>query len=344
MVNRYDRQTRFHPIGIKGQERLRSAHVLLVGCGALGTPMADTLVRAGVGKLTIIDRDYVERHNLQRQQLFTEEDAEQKVSKARAAARQLEKVNKDVELDVYVRDFQAEDAKNFVPGVDLLLDGTDNFEVRLLLNDAAYRYGIPWIYGGVIGSYGLSLTFTLGEGPCLRCLSPYLSLDETCDTDGVIAPASQMVAAMQSAEALKILSGSQSHVSHHLRSFDLWENETTSVDVMRLKSDECPTCGVTPSYPALQTKDEQGKQIRVLCGGDTVHVRPRERQEVQLDKLQSVQDPSLSFFRLHEDAATFDYDGCRIVLFKDGRALLHGTDQSEHAEKVYEQVLALIPS
>ncbi|AXF56204.1 ThiF family adenylyltransferase [Salicibibacter kimchii] len=341
MVDRYDRQTRFEPLGTEGQDRIRSAHVLLIGCGALGTSIADTLVRAGIGKITIIDRDYVELHNLHRQQLFTEEDVEQKVAKARAAARYLRKVNADVEIDAYVRDFQAQEVAQFASKVDLIMDGSDNFEVRMLLNDAAYRYGVPWIYGGVVGSYGVSRSFMLDDGPCLRCLSPYLSLDETCDNDGVIAPAVQMVTAMQSAEALKIVSGNIPAVAERLRSFDLWENETSAINATRLKDDHCPTCGANPTYPAL-LGEKTGKQIRVLCGGDTVHVRPRERRDVQVEKLQNVNHSTVSAVRLHEDVATLDYEGCRVVLFKDGRALLHGIDEGERAEKVYEHVLALI--
>ncbi|SDJ01654.1 ThiF family adenylyltransferase [Natribacillus halophilus] len=339
MVSRYDRQTRFEPIGSEGQERIRQAHVLLVGCGALGTTIADTLVRAGVGKITIIDRDYVERHNLHRQRLFTEADADNKVAKAKAAARYLKEVNADVDIDVYVRDFQAEEAAKFVPKADLLMDGSDNFELRLLLNDAAYRYGVPWICGGVVGSYGLSRSFMLDEGPCLRCLSPYLSLDETCDSDGVIAPAVQMVTALQSAEALKIISGNESAVAERLRSFDLWTNETATIDVTRLQAEDCPTCGPHATYPSL-LNEAKGKQVRVLCGGDTVHVRPRERRTVSMEKLQTAAD--VSFVRMHEDVATLDYDGCRIVLFKDGRALLHGVDQTDKAEQVYERVLSFI--
>ncbi|QDI91360.1 thiamine biosynthesis protein MoeB [Salicibibacter halophilus] len=341
MVDRYDRQTRFEPLGSKGQDRIRAAHVLLVGCGALGTSIADTLVRAGIGKITIIDRDYVELHNLHRQQLFTEEDVKHKVAKAKAAARYLKSVNTDVEIKAHVLDFQPEEAARFVPGVDLIMDGSDNFEVRMLLNDAAYRYEVPWIYGGVVGSYGLSRSFMLDDGPCLRCLSPYLSLDETCDNDGVIAPAVQMVTAMQSAEAIKMISGNKSAVSERLRSFDLWENETTAINAERLKDAQCPTCGSNPTYPELVNK-EKGKQIRVLCGGDTVHVRPRERKDVQVEKLQNIQHSTLSSVRLHEDVATLNYEGCRVVLFKDGRALLHGIDEGDRAEKVYEHVLSLI--
>ncbi|QQK81367.1 ThiF family adenylyltransferase [Salicibibacter cibi] len=341
MVDRYDRQTRFEPLGTEGQDRIRTAHVLLVGCGALGTSIADTLVRAGIGKITIIDRDYVELHNLHRQRLFTEEDAQYKVAKAKAVARYLKKVNTDVEIDAYVLDFQVEEAAKFVPEVDLVMDGSDNFEVRMLVNDAAYRYGVPWIYGGVVGSYGLSRSFMLDDGPCLRCLSPYLSLDETCDNDGVIAPAVQMVTAMQSAEAIKIVSGNKEAVSERLRSFDLWKNETAAIDAGRLKDEHCPTCGPNPTYPAL-FGEKKGKQIRVLCGGDTVHVRPRERKEVQVEKLQNVKHSTLSSVRLHEDVATLNYEGCRVVLFKDGRALLHGIDEGDRAERVYEHVLALI--
>ncbi len=207
---RYDRQTRYPPIGTEGQERIAAGRVLICGCGALGSVIANTLARAGVGTLRIVDRDLVDLSNLQRQVLFDERDAREHVPKAIAAARRLGQINSSIKLDARVVDVNHRSIAELVEGIDLLLDGTDNFETRFLLNDAAHHFGIPWIYGGCIGAEGQCMTILPGVTPCFRCLvsePPPPGSTPTCDTAGIISPIVNVVAAIQSAEALKLLSG-----------------------------------------------------------------------------------------------------------------------------------------
>ena len=214
MENRYSRQTLFKPIGEEGQKRIRESKVLLIGCGALGTAISETLVRAGVGKLILADRDYVEPSNLQRQQLFTEQDAIDGTPKVVAAARQLTAIRSDVQIHTILDHIDGPLIEELVQDVDLILDATDNFETRLLMNDIAWKAGIPWIYGACVGSLSTIYPFVPGQSACFRCLLPVLpAVNETCDTVGIIAPAVQITAAHQSAEAEKWLSGHKKAMS-----------------------------------------------------------------------------------------------------------------------------------
>src|SRR5205085_967264 len=213
--DRYSRQRLFAPIGEAGQARLAGARVVIIGCGALGAMQAETLCRAGVGDLTLVDRDFVEESNLQRQVMFEEADARERLPKAVAAARRLSRVNSDVSLRPIVADVNFENVEEIIAGADLVMDGTDNFETRYLINDACVKAATPWIYGAAVGSYGLTMTVIPGETPCLRCVlaaMPEPGSGPTCDTAGVILPIIATVAAIQCAEAIKLLTGQREHL------------------------------------------------------------------------------------------------------------------------------------
>ena len=254
---RYSRQVLFKPIGPEGQREIEKKHVLIVGVGALGTHTSEMLARAGVRKLTIIDRDYVELSNLQRQHLFTEEDALKKWPKAEAAKARLNDINSEVEVEAVVGQADAVLLETLMDDVDLLMDGTDNFETRFLMNDLAQKYQVPYLFGSCVGSFGMAFTILPKVTPCLQCLIKRLPMQgQTCDTAGIIAPTVQMVTAHQGAEALKILSGDMEAVRKTYVSFDLWENENLSLKANALKDNGCLSCGEEREYPFLQAEHE----------------------------------------------------------------------------------------
>lgn len=337
MTGRYSRQELFSPIGTIGQQRLGQKHVLVVGAGALGTGSAESLVRAGVGTLTIIDRDYVEWSNLQRQQLYSEEDAKDRLPKAIAAQRRLAQINSDVKINALVMDVTTKEIHSLLSGVDLIMDATDNFDARLLLNDAAQKYGVPWIYGACVGSYGISYTIVPGLTPCLHCLMEQVPLHgPTCDTAGVISSAVQMVVAYQVTEALKLLVDDQASLRGKLVSFDLWTNEHSSIQVQSLKRVDCPSCGENASYPFLQQANHP--QTTILCGRDTVQIRPTvsaPRNVTQIAEhltrqgIETMANPYLLSCQI---------DGKRVVLFQDGRVLVHGTKDLIEAKSLYHRI------
>src|SRR5436309_2513150 len=226
-LERYSRQMRFYGIGEDGQRRLLESHVTLCGCGALGTVLANALVRAGVGHLRLVDRDFIETNNLQRQVLFDEQDVAQNLPKAEAAARKLGAINSGVHVEPIVTDIDRTNILELVEEADLILDGTDNFEIRYLINDAAVKLGKPWVYGGCIGSHGQTMTTLPGQTPCLRCLlpsGPGPGEGATCETAGVLGPTVNIVASYQAAEAFKILTGRREQINRELVYIDVWEN------------------------------------------------------------------------------------------------------------------------
>ncbi|MGG3918360.1 thiazole biosynthesis adenylyltransferase ThiF [Parageobacillus thermoglucosidasius] len=340
MNERYSRQELFAPIGEEGQQKIAKKHVLVIGAGALGTGNAEALVRAGVGKITIVDRDYVEWSNLQRQQLYSEADAKEHIPKAIAAKRRLEEVNSDVVIDAIVGDVTAQELEEFISErkPDLLIDATDNFDTRMIINDAAYKYHIPWIYGACVGSYGISYAFIPGKSPCFHCLLETVPAGGlTCDTAGIISPAVQMVVAYQVAEALKILVEDWSSLRNKLVSFDLWKNQHAAIRVDQVKKEDCPTCGAHPSYPYL-SYDQQTKTA-VLCGRNSVQIRPAGQRHYDLQELGELfakqglrvdANPYLVSVSLGEQ---------RLVVFQDGRALIHGTKDIQEAKTIYYRYL-----
>lgn len=335
-MERYSRQILFSPIGEKGQEQIRKKHILVVGAGALGTANAEMIARAGIGKLTIVDRDYVEWSNLQRQQLYIEEDAQNRIPKAVAAKLRLKKINSEVEVHSYVEDVTSVNIEELAEHVDLIIDATDNFETRLLINDVALKHEIPWIYGGVVGSYGLSFTIIPHETPCLHCLLKHIPFDGmTCDTVGVISPAVNMVASHQTTEALKLLVGDEENRRGKLVSFDLWKNQYSSIKMDRLKNNACPTCGTNPVYPYLSAEMET--KAAVLCGRDTVQIRPSETKQFSFAQVAERVKPLADAFLENPFLMSFTFGEHRIVLFKDGRALIHGTKDISEAKKIYHR-------
>lgn len=338
MSERYSRQELFSPIGREGQRRIAASHVLIVGAGALGTGAAESLVRAGVGKLTIVDRDYVEFSNLQRQQLYSEDDARARLPKAVAARNRLARINSEVSIHAEVMDVTAADLSAFPADPDLIIDATDNFDTRMLINDYAQKNGIPWIYGACVGSYGLTFTVIPGVTPCLNCLLGQVPVGgETCDTVGIIGPAVQMVVAYQTAEALKLLVGDWKSLRGKLTSFDLWSNQQAAIDVAGLRKEDCPSCGNRRTFPYLSAANHA--QTAVLCGRDTVQIRPPA--PVKRDLQQLGRTLAANGHRVEQNAflLTFHADGHRLVIFADGRVLVHGTKDISQAKKLYYRYL-----
>lgn len=331
---RYSRQILFEPIGEKGQKQLSEKHVLIIGLGTLGTQSAEALARAGVGKLTIVDRDYIEWSNLQRQHLYTEEDAKNRTPKAIAAAEKLQAINSEITIVSHILDVTPDDLATLVQGVDLILDATDNFDIRMMINDASQKYYLPWIYGSCVGSYGVSFTVIPNETPCLHCLLETIPVSSpTCDTSGIIQPAASQVVVYQTAEALKLLTGNTNALRNKFISFDVWTNQTVQMDVTKLKKVDCPSCGEKATYPFL-TYDTQMKAA-VLCGRDSVQIRPPQKQTRDLAQLTRQLGRTGGRIEVNEHLLSYTLDDQRMVIFKDGRALIHGTNDLDKAKTLY---------
>lgn len=338
MNERYSRQTLFSPVGEDGQKKLSSKHVLIIGVGALGTGNAENLVRAGVGKVTVVDRDYVEFSNLQRQQLYIESDAQDRIPKATAAQKRLQEINSDVEIQAHVLDVSVEELEQLVENVDLIIDGTDNFDTRLIINDIAQKNEIPWIYGACVGSYGLSYTIIPKETPCLHCLLQTVPMGgATCDTAGIISPAVQMVVSYQTTEALKLLIGATNALRQTLVSFDLWKNEHSTLNVQSVKNDECPSCGKDATYPFLSY--ENRTKTAVLCGRNTVQIRPAQSLQRDLEELKELLTARGGMVEKNPYLLSYEDGMHRIVFFKDGRLLIHGTNDVREAKAIYHRLL-----
>lgn len=337
MSDRYSRQQLFRPIGEKGQEMLKQKHVLIVGIGALGSASAEALARAGVGKLTLVDRDYVEWSNLQRQQLYTEQDAEEKLPKAIAAKNRLQAINSSIEVKGYVLDAFSEPFAELLKDVDVILDATDNFDVRYLINDLSQKYYIPWIYGSCVGSYGATYTIFPGKTPCLRCLQKVITnTGLTCDTIGIISPAVQITAAYQVAEVLKILVGDEEALRKTYLLFDVWKNQHYEIDVEKMQNEDCPSCGMHPTFPFLSYESQT--KLEVLCGRDAVQIRPATPLSYSLDELAHRLQ---NYGRIQRNPFLISclMENVRVVIFKDGRVMIHGIQEIEKAKSIYYRLL-----
>jgi len=358
-ARRYDRQIRLKQIGAVGQERLGAARALVIGCGALGCGVIDGLARAGVEQLTLIDRDIVEWTNLQRQSLYAESDAGEGVPKAIAAARRVAMINRRVRVDARVADFGAFLASELVPEHDVIIDGLDNFETRYLLNDASVRYGVPYIYGGAVATGGMRFTVLPipepGEGrpwtraqagPCLRCLFPEpppAGTSPTCDTVGVLGPIVATIAALQVAEAIKVLVGDFEALDRSILSLDLWSNELRRFDVSTARSESCPCCAER-CFDHLN--GERGLRLSALCGQAAVQVAPgipatspSLLQEVR-SRLSGLGEFALLPYLLRGSlTGELDTDGrpIELTLFPDGRALFRGSLTMERARGLYSR-------
>lgn len=337
MLDRYSRQTLFGPIGKEGQERLSTASVTIIGCGALGTVLANNLCRAGIGHLVIADRDYIELNNLQRQILFDEEDIARRLPKAVAAAEKLRRINSEVKIETLIEDINADGIESLVRATDLVLDATDNFETRYLINDVCVKYQRPWIYSGVIASYGVTMNILPGDTACLRCAFPEMPLPgttATCDTAGVLNGIVGAITGIASTEALKILLKSEK-VSRDMLWMDLWENTFDRIELPR--QPDCPTCG-QHQYEFL---DSLGGSSTSLCGRNAVQVRNNTvRRGTRIDfsalaeRLQPVGEVSYNEFLLR-----FIVDGYEITVFPDARAIIKGTDDEQIARSVYARYI-----
>jgi adenylyltransferase/sulfurtransferase len=339
-LERYSRQMRFPGIGKAGQQKLLASRVTLCGCGALGTVLANVLVRAGVGFVRIVDRDFVEPSNLQRQVLFDESDVANNLPKAEAAAVKLRQINSGVTVEPVVADIDRTNVEDLCRDADLILDGSDNFEVRYLINDVAVKLGKPWVYGGAVGSQGMSMTIIPGETPCLRCVfeaAPNPGDVGTCETAGVLAPTVNVVASVQAAEALKILSGNRDAISRELLILDVWENTTRRVKVAPLagRKGECPCCA-RRNFEWLD--GAHGTQTTTLCGRNAVQVSHRAGGRLDFEQLAGVLRASgpVSFnkfllkFQLEEKGDPYEF-----TVFPDGRAIIKGTSDPDRARTLY---------
>ncbi len=331
---KYSRQILFGPIGREGQGKLRRARVVIIGCGALGTAQANALVRAGVGRVRIVDRDFVEESNLQRQLLFDEADAAQNLPKAVAAERHLKAINADVEVEGVVSDIDYRNVEDLVRDFAVILDGTDNFETRYLLNDVSVKLGIPWIYGAVVASYATTLTILPGRTPCLACLFPKSpeGLHETCDTVGIIGPAVAWAAAFQTTEALKILLGREHELHASLLACDLWENRTHQVKPAR--DPDCRAC-VQHDFVFLQGT---GAIPTALCGRNAVQIRQSEPRALDLAALKERLE-RLAPVRANEYLLRCFLDPYELTVFPDGRAIVKGTQDVAVARGLYAKYI-----
>lgn len=333
MNERYSRQILFHDIGKAGQERLLNSRVLLVGCGALGAAHAEMLARAGVGKLRIVDRDFVEFTNLQRQTLFSEEDANERLPKAIAAKNRIAAINSEIEVEAIIADVNHSNVESLIDGCDLVIDGTDNFQVRYLLNDACVKHRKTWIYGAAVSSYGTTMTIIPGETPCLRCIfdeMPDAGSSPTCDTAGVIMPIIATVSAIQVSEALKILVGDLESLHGSLMQFDVWANDRQRI-ILGGPNTECKTCG----QRNFEFLDAGAPEFAaVLCGRDAVQIAPPKAVQLDLDALADRLKFSTAV-NVNEYLLRFSAGEHEMTVFRDGRAIIKGTDDPSVARSLY---------
>lgn len=338
-LDRYSRQVLFPGIGEEGQKRLLASRVTICGCGALGTVLASTLARAGVGFLRIVDRDFIETNNLQRQVLFDEQDIADNLPKAEAAARKLRRVNSSLEIEPIVTDIDCTNILSLIEGADLVLDGTDNFETRYLMNDAAVKTGTAWVYGGCIGSHGQSMTILPGETPCLRCViesTPPPGMTPTCETAGILGTIVNVIASIEATEALKILSGNRAAVNRRLIVIDLWDNTVRHLNIEGLREKvDCPTCRRN-QFDWLDGK--LGSHTTSLCGRNAVQITQRTSAALSFDalasKLSAVGKVEHNRFMLR-----FEVDGHLLTLFPDGRAIIKGTNDINTARSLYAKYI-----
>jgi molybdopterin/thiamine biosynthesis adenylyltransferase len=327
-LERYSRQIRFSGIGEAGQQQLLDARVAVVGCGALGSFQAGALARAGIGFLRIIDRDYVELSNLQRQWLFDQCDVEQGLPKAIAAARKIAAINSDVEVEPAVADLTPSNIDDLLGDVNLILDGTDNFETRYLINDYAVSRSLPWIYGAAVGSYGITMPVVPGITACLRCIypDPPGGAQPTCETAGVLGSITALIASLQVSEALKILCGVE--MSRKITTVDVWSSEVRQV-AQPSPDERCPACG-RREFPYLN--GERRSPVS-LCGRNAVQIHERSRPLDLADLAERL--APLGVVRANEFALRFETPPYLLTIFPDGRAIVKGTTDVGVARSLY---------
>ncbi len=338
--DRYSRQVLFAPIGAAGQARLASASAVLIGCGALGSVSASLLARAGVGRLRLVDRDFVEISNLQRQLLYDEEDVREMKPKAVAAAEKLARANGSIRIEPVVADVNPDTIVDLTRGHDLILDGTDNFETRFLINDVSVRHDIPWIYGACLGSYGLVMNILPGETACLTCLmesAPPPGSVPTCDTAGILNTTVALVSSLQCTEALKLLSGQRDLMSHDLLSVDLWTQTVTRLSVPKGGGRRrCETCdGMAFTYLS-----GRGSRSVSICGRNAVQITPETRQELSLADLAARLSPTIPVTATRF-LVRFEVDKLTVSVFPDARAIITGTKDPAVARSLYARYVGV---
>jgi adenylyltransferase/sulfurtransferase len=330
--SRYSRQSRFAPLGDEGQQRIRSSRVAIVGCGALGSVQAELLTRAGVGFIRLIDRDFVELSNLQRQFLFDESDARDALPKAAAAARRLAQINSDVRIEPAVADLTASNAEKYLSDVDLILDATDNFDTRYLINDVAVKHNVAWIYGAAVGSYGLKLAIVPTRTACFRCVypDPPDGVQPTCETAGVLGPVTATIASLQCADAIKYLSTGD--VTRALTTIDLWTGQIRQIDSPQ--RDPVCVCCARHRFEALAGSEKVSAR---LCGRDAVQIHDRNRP-LDLAAL-AAELRRAGEVRTNEYAVRLILDSYEMTIFHDGRAIIKGTTDPAVARSLYARYI-----
>jgi adenylyltransferase/sulfurtransferase len=338
LLNRYSRQILFNPIGKLGQERLINSRVVVVGVGALGSVVVNHLVRAGVGTIRIIDRDVVELSNLQRQTLFSEEDVINNLPKVIAAKKTLEKINSRVVIDSIIGDLNPDNAEDLLNGFDVIVDGTDNFFTRFLINDVAVKNRTPWVHGGAISSRGMFAVIIPGVTPCYRCLFPDVpfSASDTCDTVGVLSATTDIIGSFQAIEIIKLLVGAVPN--KNLEQLDIWSNEYMQMDISNGKIPECKTCGKN-IYEFLDKSSDKQLSYTSLCGRDTVQISSRSNTLIELEKLANRLKKSGEVLANTYLVQFSPNEKIKIVIFYDGRALIHGTNDTNEAKNYYAKYI-----
>jgi adenylyltransferase/sulfurtransferase len=335
--DRYSRQILFSGIGEEGQRKLLAARVLIVGCGALGSAHAEALSRAGVGRLLVVDRDFVEPSNLQRQTMFTESDAERRLPKAIAAGNHLRQINSEIQIEPHVIDVNYSNIEQLIDDCDLVIDGTDNFATRYLINDACVKHEKNWVYGAAVGSYGVTMTIRPHQTGCLRCVfedAPPAASAPTCDTTGVIMPIINIVSAVQVAEALKLIIGRVDELHGSLMQFDVWQNEWRKIRIGAPNSD-CPTCGLG-QFETLSPASAE--TAAVLCGRDAIQISPSQPTTINFsslaDRLRPAGDVKFNEYILRFKTGPFE-----LTVFQDARSIVRGTNEIATARSLYAKYI-----
>lgn len=335
MDERYSRQILFSEIGKVGQEKLLNSRVLIVGCGALGASHVEMLARAGVGRLRIVDRDFVEFTNLQRQTLFKESDAAERLPKAVAAKARIAEINSGIDVEAIIADVNHSNIESLIDGCDLVIDGTDNFQVRYLLNDACVKNGKTWIYGAAVSSYGTTMTIIPGETPCLRCIfeeMPDAGSSPTCDTAGVIMPIIASISAIQVTEAIKILVGDVNSLHGSIVQIDVWQNDWRKIKLAAPNPD-CKTCG----QQIFEFLDAESPEFSaVLCGRNAVQIAPPKPAELDLASF-AANLSHIPGVKQNEYLVRFTSGDYEITVFRDARAIVKGTDDVAVARTLYSR-------
>ncbi len=334
LEERYSRQVLFAGIGQTGQAKLLSSRVAIVGCGATGSALASLLARSGVGTIRIVDRDYVESSNLQRQVLFDESDATESLPKAIAAAQKISAFNSQIVVEPHVVDLTQQNIESLLEGMHLILDGTDNFETRYLLNDYAVDKDLPWIYTAAVGSYGVTLNVLPGKTACLACVfsDPPSGFVETCETAGILGSAVNLAASIAATEALKLLTGAHEHVRRTLLSFDVWRNERSEINAAQPRPD-CRACGKRDFIHLAG----EGRPHITLCGRNSVQIHERHRP-LDLAEISRQLQPH-GTVRHNDFVLKFWRDPYEITLFPDGRAIIKGTSDTAVARSLYARYI-----